>query len=317
DGSPTPAVTNLALSRGAAWEGATQAVRAVSMQGGSQWTVTGDSAVQGVRLDRSTIAFAAPAPGAHKTLVIHGDYAAQDGKVVLNTVYGDDLAPSDKLVIDGGRASGNTALVVKRTSGNGATTKVGIPLVETRNGGTTDAAAFALDAASDGYRKDFGTVSAGGYDYMLTRGGASGRADDWYLVSAAKPAPPEPPVPPQPPEPPAPPQPVDPETLPPKPEVVPPPVRAVAPEPDAYLANADAAILMPIHTLHERSDQTLRAETEENVRDGAVWLRAQGQSTSLGGGNGSGGRSVSGNGRLLHVGADMFRLEDGRGGSFR
>ncbi|OXH83253.1 hypothetical protein CA830_35145, partial [Burkholderia multivorans] len=98
----------------------------------------------------------------------------------------------------------------------------------------------------------------------------------------------------------------------PKPEVVPPPVRAVAPEPDAYLANADAAILMPIHTLHERSDQTLRAETDENARDGAVWLRAQGQSTSLGGGNGS-----SGNGRLLHVGADMFRLEDGRGGSFR
>lgn len=317
DGSPTPAVTNLALSRGAAWEGATQAVRALSMQGGSQWTVTGDSAVQGVRLDGSTIAFATPAGGAHKTLVIHGDYAAKDGKIVFNTVYGDDLAPSDKLVIDGGRASGNTALVLKRTSGDGATTKVGIPLVETRNGGTTDVAAFALDAASDGYRKDFGTVSAGGYDYMLTRGGASGHADDWYLVSAAKPAPPEPPAPPQPTEPPAPPQPVDPETLLPKPEVVPPPVRAVAPEPDAYLANADAAILMPIHTLHERSDQTLRAETDENVRDGAVWLRAQGQSTSLGGGHGSGGRSVSGNGRLLHVGADMFRLEDGRGGSFR
>lgn len=324
DGSPTPVVTNVALSRGAAWEGATRAVGAVSMRDGSLWTVTGDSAVQGVKLDRSTIAFAAPSGGAHKTLVVHGDYAAQDGKVVLNAVYGDDLAPSDKLVIDGGHASGNTALVVKRTSGDGATTKVGIPLVETRNGGTTDAAAFALDAASDGYRKDFGTVSAGGYDYMLTRGGASGHADDWYLVSAAKPAPPEPPVPPeppappQPPEPPAPPQPIEPETVPPKPEVVPPPpVRAVAPEPDAYLANADAAILMPIHTLHERSDQTLRAETDENVRDGAVWLRAQGQSTSLGGGNGTGGRSVSGNGRLLHLGADMFRLEDGRGGSFR
>ncbi len=312
DGTPTPVVTNVALSRGAAWEGATQAVGAVSMRDGSQWTVTGDSAVQGVKLDRSTIAFAAPSGGAHKTLVIHGDYAAQDGRVVLNTVYGDDLAPSDKLVIDGGHASGNTALVLKRTSGDGAATTVGIPLVETRNGGTTEAAAFALDAASDGYRKDFGTISAGGYDYMLTRGGASGHADDWYLVSAAKPAPPEPPTPP------APPQPVEPETVPPKPEVVPPPpVRAIAPEPDAYLANADAAILMPIHTLHERSDQTLRAETDENARDGAVWLRAQGQSTSLGGGNGSGGRSVSGNGRLLHLGADMFRLEDGRGGSFR
>lgn len=300
DGSPTPVVTNLALSRGAAWEGATHAVRAVSMQDGSQWSVTGDSAVQAVTLDQSTIAFAAPAGGAHKTLVVQGDYTARDGKVILNTVYGDDLSPTDKLVIDGGHASGNTALVVKRAGGDGAVTAVGIPLVETRNGGTTAATAFALDAASDGYRKDFGTVSAGGYDYMLTRGGRAGHGDDWYLVSAAKPEP-EPA-----------PEPVEPETVPPKPEVVPPPVRAVAPEPDAYLANADAAILMPIHTLHDRSDQTLREQTDENTRYGAVWLRAQGQSTSLGG-----GRSVSGNGRLIHVGADMFRFGDGRGGSFR
>ncbi|UQP19897.1 hypothetical protein L0Y98_00665 [Burkholderia multivorans] len=36
---------------------------------------------------------------------------------------------------------------MKRTSGDGATTKVGIPLVETRNGGMT-AAAAAIDAAA-------------------------------------------------------------------------------------------------------------------------------------------------------------------------
>lgn len=292
DGSVTPAVTDLAMSRGAAWQGATQTVNALSMEQGSLWRITGDSTVQSLTLDDSTIAFAPPIGNTHKQLVVQGDYAAHNGKVVLHTTYGDDLSPTDTLVIDAGHASGNTGLIVKRSGGEGAATTIGIPLVETRNGGTTDAKAFVLDAASDGYRQDVGTISAGGYDYMLTRGGRAGHADDWYLVSAAKPVPPEP---------------IEPETVPPSP----PTLRAVAPEPDAYLANTDAAILMPIHTLHQREDQTLRTETDGQRLDGAVWLRAEGQSTSFG------GRSVSGNGRLIHAGADLLRFEDSRGGSVR
>ncbi|WP_175837236.1 autotransporter outer membrane beta-barrel domain-containing protein [Burkholderia anthina] len=296
DGSPTHAVTDVTLANASAWTGATDAVRTLSLDTNSLWTVTGNSTVGSIALTDSTIAFDTPAAGMPPTprsLVVTGDYAARNGKLVLHTVLQDDASPTDRLVIDGGHASGDTGIVVKRSGGDGAPTTVGIPLVETRNGGTTDPTAFTLDATSDGYRNGFGTLSAGGYDYMLKRGGGDGgQADDWYLVSAAKPQPPDPPIGPE----------IDP----------PPPPRAAAPEPDAYLANADAASMMAIHTLHQRDDRSLRAEATGPI-DGAVWLRAEGQMTSMSGGN----RSVSGNGRLIHAGADLFRFDDGRGGSVR
>ncbi|WP_236858160.1 autotransporter outer membrane beta-barrel domain-containing protein [Burkholderia metallica] len=301
DGSPTSAVTDVALSNASIWRGATDAVHTLSLDTDSRWIVTADSSVGSVALNDSTIAFAAPeagAPPTPRTLVVNGDYAARNGRLVVHTALRDDASPTDRLVIDSGHASGHTGIVVKRTSGEGAQTTVGIPIVETRNGGTTDAAAFALDAASDGYRQGFGTLSAGGYDYMLKRGGQAGQEDDWYLVSAAKP------VPPQPPGPVDPDPPIEPETR--------PPARTAAPEPDAYLANADAASTMAIHTLHQRDDRSLRTEASGPL-DSAVWLRAEGQMTSMSGGS----RSVSGNGRLIHAGADVLRFDDGRGGSVR
>ncbi|MBN3844215.1 autotransporter outer membrane beta-barrel domain-containing protein [Burkholderia sp. Ac-20349] len=302
NGNPTPPVTDVALSGASSWIGATDAVRALSLDTGSQWTVTRDSTVGSVVLNDSTIAFAAPDAGAPRTLVVNGDYAARNGKLLIHTTLLDDASPTDRLVIDGGRASGNTGIIVKHSGGEGAQTTIGIPIVETRNGGTTDATAFTLDAASDGYRHGFGTLSAGGYDYMLARGGHHGSADDWYLVSAAKPEPPTPPGPVDP-DPP-----VGPETT------LPPPVRTAAPEPDAYLANADAASMMVIHTLHQREDRSLRtAGAAPGTLDGAVWMRAEGQFTSMSGG----ARSVSGNGRLLHAGADLLRFDDGRSGSIR
>lgn len=303
DGSPTHAVTDVKLANGSAWTGATDVVRALSLDTNSRWAVTADSTVGSISLNDSTIAFTDPAAGAPatpRTLVVTGDYAARNGRLVLHTTLQDDASPTDRLVIDGGHVSGDTGIVVKRSGGDGAPTTIGIPLVETRNGGTTDASAFTLDSASDGYRKGFGTLSAGGYDYMLKRGGDGGQKEDWYLVSAAKPVPPEPPGP------------VDPDPSV-KPEITPPP-RAVAPEPDAYLANADAASTMAIHTLHQREDRSLRTDAvAAGPLDGAVWLRAEGQMTSMSGGS----RSVSGNGRLVHAGADLFRFSDGRGGSVR
>ncbi|PHP88989.1 autotransporter outer membrane beta-barrel domain-containing protein [Burkholderia sp. AU18528] len=309
DGSPTHATTDVTLSNASAWTGATNAVRTLALDTDSRWTVTANSSVGSVALNDSTIAFADPAAGAPatpRTLVVSGDYAARNGKLVLHTTLQDDASPTDRLVIDGGHASGDTGVVVKRAGGNGAPTTVGIPIVETRNGGTTDVSAFTLDASSDGYRQGFGTLSAGGYDYMLKRGGGGdgGRDNDWYLVSAAKPEPPVRPVPPLPPGPVNPDPPIEPETT--------PPARTTAPEPDAYLANADAASTMAVHTLHQRNDRSLRTEAAGPL-DGAVWLRAEGNTTSMSGN----GRSVSGNGRLIHAGADLLRFDDGRGGSFR
>ncbi|KWU27484.1 hypothetical protein AS149_21990 [Burkholderia cenocepacia] len=311
DGSATDAVTDVALANASEWTGATDVVRTLSLDTNSRWTVTADSTVGSVALNDSTIEFAAPAARGMptpRTLVVTGDYAARNGRLVLHTTLQDDASPTDRLMIDGGRASGDTGIVVKRSGGDGAPTTIGIPLVETRNGGTTDVSAFTLDAGSDGYRNGFGTLSAGGYDYMLKRGGNGGQEEDWYLVSAAKPQPPVPPGPVDP----VPPGPVDPEP-PIVPEITPPP-RAAAPEPDAYLANADAASMMAVHTLHQREDASLRTgAAATGPLDGAVWLRAEGQMTSMSGGN----RSVSGNGRLIHAGADLLRFEDGHGGSVR
>ncbi|KHK60954.1 membrane protein [Burkholderia sp. A9] len=309
---PSPAVTDVALSGAALWTGATGAVRTLSLDTDSRWTVTANSTVGSVALNGSTIAFTAPAADTPRTLVVKGDYAASDGKLLIHTTLRDDASPTDKLVIDGGHASGNTGIVVKRNGGEGAQTTTGISIVETRNGGTTETTAFALDASSDGYRQGFGTLSAGGYDYMLKRGGQGGTEQDWYLVSAAKPVPPPEPLP----VPPIPPQPgggsegdespIEKETV--------PPLRTVAPEPDAYLANADAAAMMAIHTLRQREDGSLRAAgAAPSPLDGAAWLRVEGKFTSMSGGT----RSVSGNGRLIHAGADLLRFDDGRGGHFR
>jgi autotransporter family porin len=305
-GGEVPAVTDVALSRGSSWNGATDAVRDLSVESGSVWTVTGNSTVGSVALNDSVIAFDAPVGGAYKQLVLTGDYAASGGKLVVNTVLGDDGSPTDKLVIDGGHASGDTGVVVKRTGGDGAQTNVGIQIVEIRNGGTTDVAAFTLDEASDGYRKGFDTLSAGGYDYMLKRGGNAGNADDWYLVSAAEPVYPEPGGE----------EAIEAGDAAAEHFAAPPPVpRRVAPEPDAYLANAAAATMMPIHTLHQRQDQALRmaAHDAQGIVDGAVWLRVEGQTASLT----DGGRDLSGNGRLIHAGADVLRFNDGGEGSFR
>ncbi|MCQ4438450.1 autotransporter outer membrane beta-barrel domain-containing protein, partial [Clostridioides difficile] len=64
------------------------------------------------------------------------------------------------------------------------------------------------------------------------------------------------------------------------PEITPPSPHATAPEPDAYLANADAAATMAIHSLHQREDQSLRTDRAgSQPLDGAAWLRAEGQFT--------------------------------------
>ena len=76
-------------------------------------------------------------------------------------------------MIDGGRASGTTSVLVNNTGGPGAqTTADGIRLVQVTGGGTTAADAFTL-----GQR-----VTAGAYEYQLFRGGSTD-PNDWFLRS--------------------------------------------------------------------------------------------------------------------------------------
>lgn len=105
---------------------------------------------------------------------VRGNYFGGSGALVqVNTVLAGDNAPSDKLVIDGGAASGATGLRVVNRGGLGAPTLAdGILVVQAVNGGTTTASAFSLTQA----------VEAGAYNYRLFRGGAAGNnPNNWYL----------------------------------------------------------------------------------------------------------------------------------------
>jgi len=110
---------------------------------------------------------------ANTALTVAGDYVGQGGTIRLSSVLGGDGSATDRLVIDGGRASGDTSLLISNAGGGGARTQGdGIRIVETVNGGTTTTNAFRLS----------GRVAAGAYEYQLFRGGYSGGSgDDWFL----------------------------------------------------------------------------------------------------------------------------------------
>ena len=112
-------------------------------------------------------------------------YVGTGGTIGINTFLGSDGSPSDRLVIDGGTATGRTAMIVRDTGGGGAlTTGDGILVVDAGNGGTTALGAFT------------GFAAAGPYDYLLFRGGSTpGSENDWFLRSSLQPVPPEPPAP--------------------------------------------------------------------------------------------------------------------------
>lgn len=113
------------------------------------------------------------APGTRLTV---GNYVGNNGTIALNTYLGADGSASDRLVIDGGTATGSTTLVIANRGGPGVlTTANGIQVVEASNGATTAANAFRLNDS----------IVAGAFEYSLYRGGlgADAGSQDWYLRS--------------------------------------------------------------------------------------------------------------------------------------
>ncbi|EHR04909.1 autotransporter family protein [Bradyrhizobium sp. WSM471] len=134
------------------------------------------------------------APG---TVLTTNGYIGIGGTIAMNTFLGADGSPSDRLVINGGNATGNSFLRITNVGGPGAETVAnGITVVQAINGGTTAQGAFALA----------GEVRGGAFDYFLFRGGLdpSNSPNDWFLRSTFTVGPPiEPPtLPILPPEPP-------------------------------------------------------------------------------------------------------------------
>ena len=93
------------------------------------------------------------------TILTTTNYIGTGGTLAINTFLGGDGSPSDRLVINGGGATGNSFLHVTNVGGPGAeTTGNGILVVETTNGATTDPGAFALSVPE---------LRAGAFNYDL------------------------------------------------------------------------------------------------------------------------------------------------------
>ena len=119
------------------------------------------------------------AASAADTFTIAGNYAGQDGKLLLQAALGDNSSAADRLVISRGAASGITGIGVTNLGGSGAATlQDGIMVVEAANGGTTGSGTFALNSA----------VAAGAFEYLLFKGGlGAGSEENWYLRSTLVP----------------------------------------------------------------------------------------------------------------------------------
>lgn len=121
-----------------------------------------------------TVDLSAGAP--EDTLTVHGHYTGLNGQLLLQSVLGDDTAPSDKLVIAQGRIGGTTRMIVSNTGGLGALTQGnGIEVVQATQGAVSDNTAFSLQ----------NSLSVGAYQYYLFKGGATaGSENNWFLRSA-------------------------------------------------------------------------------------------------------------------------------------
>ncbi|WP_319020316.1 pertactin-like passenger domain-containing protein, partial [Pantoea ananatis] len=162
------AATTLSLVNGATLTGSIDPTD-VNIDGGSTWNITGDSQVNNLT-NAGNVVFAPPSGAfAPHTLTV-SNFTGSGGTLTLNTVAGDSGSPTDKVVIDGGRATGNTNLNVLNHGGLGAQTAgSGIPVIQSIDGATTDAGAFSMS----------NPLMAGAYEYSLYR-----NADEsWYLTT--------------------------------------------------------------------------------------------------------------------------------------
>ena len=146
---------------------------AVSVSSGAALDMAGVSQTFGNVNNAGTIFTHGGGPGSTLTVA---NYVGAGGNIVFNTFLGADNSPSDRLVIDGGTATGTTTLTIQNTTGPGEPTMAnGILVVNAINGATTAPGAFALMP---------GELRAGVFDYRLFQGGITGSdPNNWFLRS--------------------------------------------------------------------------------------------------------------------------------------
>lgn len=287
---------------GAAVKDPANGISRLTLSAGSRWDMTGDSSLSSLNNLASHVAFSAPVDGAaatqYKVLRV-GSYVGAGGSIALNTWLAGSGSASDKLIIDGGHASGSTSLIVTNSGGGGALTSGdGIQVVEVVNGGSTESGAFSLA----------GRVAAGAYEYRLYRGGSVDE-DSWYLRSGSveKPVDPEEPVNPE--------KPVDPDrpVIPQKPGR--PEYRVEVPLNMAIPSIANKFGVAMLGTYHDRNGEDYASR---QVEDGnASWSRVIAE-TGKSGKSGYDSFAVQGPAFTydmagIQVGQDLYRTQNSSG----
>lgn len=152
----------------------------VTLNNATTWIVTGNSTMTSLTSNASAIVLTPPTGdptqvASYKT-VTTGNYVGSGSSLTLNTFLGDDSSPSDKLIVNGGTATGTTAVTIHNTTGPGAATSAnGVQIVQALNGASTASNAFTL--ANE--------LRPGAFYYELFHGGLNGNnANDWYLRSS-------------------------------------------------------------------------------------------------------------------------------------
>jgi fibronectin-binding autotransporter adhesin len=156
------------------------AASAHSVAAGTTLDLAGFSQTVASLANSGTVSLVGTVPGT--TLTVNGNYVGNNGVLKLGTALYFNGPPSDRLVINGGTASGKTSVQVTNTGGLGALTNGnGIEVITAQNGGTTTA-----QTTKDAFSLAGGHVDAGAFEYRLYAADSAGQGENWYLRSAEK-----------------------------------------------------------------------------------------------------------------------------------
>ncbi|MRS14726.1 autotransporter outer membrane beta-barrel domain-containing protein [Enterobacteriaceae bacterium RIT691] len=109
-------------------------------------------------------------------LTVKGNYVGDNGTINLAAQQKGSEGTADKLVIDGGTASGKTTLNVDISRLGAPTHGNGIEVVEARNGATTTA-----QSTRDAFTLGADHLEAGAFEYHLFAGDLKSQGENWYL----------------------------------------------------------------------------------------------------------------------------------------
>ncbi|MCE0800219.1 autotransporter-associated beta strand repeat-containing protein [Buttiauxella sp. S04-F03] len=115
------------------------------------------------------------------TFTVNGNYVGVDGTLKI-AAQQHSPGVADRLVINGGTASGSTFLDIDVSQLGEPTTGDGIMVVDAVNGATTTA-----QTTKDAFNIGGDVLTAGAWEYQLFAGNAQGAGEDWFLRAGYRP----------------------------------------------------------------------------------------------------------------------------------